>query len=459
MEVQVNFLANDEYYNRCGGNPRQFVDGLYAEVLGRPARPGEVRNWLARLAIHRGNRLPVVQEFVNAAQIELNGRPQPPFPGPAPGPAPAAGPAPVDVANQLRAVAGQFIESINLELAGTRQGRALLIRGNSLVAACDTWLLVLSQGGAIDQHLGAIAGIEAALQAVQLELANPPGTAPASARVAYQLGQLLATGRAALSGQAGGAPPPVLTPEQQQQNQFMQHLASLSSESQQLAAQLRALQQQNRFYNGLLLSAEGFCAQVEVFRGQAGRGVDLPTLQASWQTLCGQADGIAAALRAGNALGPVQGQWWQIEQRLGQISELTRLPRNILAGPVVPPAGPVLPPAANPLAEVVQAAGRAVAEIDAFNANVAALVPVAPDVARPLADLRELRGAVLRLRVDALGGARPRQIRADLVQVAQLAQVAAARWEQVRRRHPLLPAPSADGIRLALDQLNALASG
>src|SRR5438105_6820505 len=55
-QVQAGILASDEYYGRHGYTPEGFIQGLYADVLGRSASPDEVYNWVSRLMTDGGNR-------------------------------------------------------------------------------------------------------------------------------------------------------------------------------------------------------------------------------------------------------------------------------------------------------------------------------------------------------------------------------------------------------------------
>jgi HEAT repeats/Domain of unknown function (DUF4214) len=74
-EVQANMLGSAEYFLVHGRSAEGFVRGLYNDVLQREPRGGEVRTWVQRLAVDRGNREVLAREFLEAAQHELNSRP------------------------------------------------------------------------------------------------------------------------------------------------------------------------------------------------------------------------------------------------------------------------------------------------------------------------------------------------------------------------------------------------
>jgi hypothetical protein len=74
LQTQAGMLASSEYYARHGNTPEGFIEGLYADVLGRTANQDEMANWLNRLMVDGGNRAQVAQEFLSAAQPELSGQ-------------------------------------------------------------------------------------------------------------------------------------------------------------------------------------------------------------------------------------------------------------------------------------------------------------------------------------------------------------------------------------------------
>jgi hypothetical protein len=69
--VQAAILASDEYYQLHGSNPRDFIVGLYQDVLGRTPSPDEIRLWLNHWRQVRGQRLQVANTFLVAARAEL----------------------------------------------------------------------------------------------------------------------------------------------------------------------------------------------------------------------------------------------------------------------------------------------------------------------------------------------------------------------------------------------------
>jgi hypothetical protein len=50
QQMEVGFVASDEYYRRAGGTDAAWVSRLYQHVLGRTAAPAEIRSWTNALA-------------------------------------------------------------------------------------------------------------------------------------------------------------------------------------------------------------------------------------------------------------------------------------------------------------------------------------------------------------------------------------------------------------------------
>ena len=70
-QAQAGILGSDEYYARRGYRPEGFVQGLYADVLGRSASRREIHSWVSRFWADGGNRVQLAQEFLAAAQPAL----------------------------------------------------------------------------------------------------------------------------------------------------------------------------------------------------------------------------------------------------------------------------------------------------------------------------------------------------------------------------------------------------
>lgn len=87
LEAQAAFLASGEYYQRQGGRPETFLQGLFYDVLGRTANRQDLREQLASLRTF-GNRQAYILAYLQNAQAELATRKLAPRTRPLPPPPP-----------------------------------------------------------------------------------------------------------------------------------------------------------------------------------------------------------------------------------------------------------------------------------------------------------------------------------------------------------------------------------
>jgi hypothetical protein len=83
-DVEATFLASKEYYDDHGDSPRQWIRGMYRDVLGRQPSRVEVARVLRRYN-DIGDRVQVAREFLQAAipertaaQLDRDEAPPPP---------------------------------------------------------------------------------------------------------------------------------------------------------------------------------------------------------------------------------------------------------------------------------------------------------------------------------------------------------------------------------------------
>jgi hypothetical protein len=74
-DVQSSIIGSDEYYRLHGSRPGSWIAGMYADVLGRSARPDEIRHWLGMYERLGGSREQTALEFLRTAKTELSQRP------------------------------------------------------------------------------------------------------------------------------------------------------------------------------------------------------------------------------------------------------------------------------------------------------------------------------------------------------------------------------------------------
>lgn len=75
-KLEWSILGSQEYFERKGGRPADFIRGLYIDVLGRlPATRQEMEYWLSKFREYNGDRARVAEDFLREAQPELASRP------------------------------------------------------------------------------------------------------------------------------------------------------------------------------------------------------------------------------------------------------------------------------------------------------------------------------------------------------------------------------------------------
>jgi hypothetical protein len=73
FQAQAEYLSSNDYYEAQGGTPRDYVIGLYADVLGRPPSEAEIQRWSSRF-LSCGYPINLAREFLIYAQRELAAR-------------------------------------------------------------------------------------------------------------------------------------------------------------------------------------------------------------------------------------------------------------------------------------------------------------------------------------------------------------------------------------------------
>ncbi|HEX5270076.1 MAG TPA: DUF4214 domain-containing protein, partial [Gemmataceae bacterium] len=71
------YLGSEDYYQAHGGDPRDYVLALYADVLHRAPSEAEVQHWVAELDQCRDG-VTLARDFLVSARAELPAPPPPP---------------------------------------------------------------------------------------------------------------------------------------------------------------------------------------------------------------------------------------------------------------------------------------------------------------------------------------------------------------------------------------------
>src|SRR5262249_49841312 len=115
LDVQAGILGSAEYFDRYQRDPARFIAALYEAVEGTPPWPQDVRYWQSLLDQLKGDRQALARRLLIA--VPRRNQPEPFVPARLP-----------EVVERMTASTRQLREDAQLELAGTPQGRQVLLR-------------------------------------------------------------------------------------------------------------------------------------------------------------------------------------------------------------------------------------------------------------------------------------------------------------------------------------------
>jgi hypothetical protein len=73
LTARAAYFGSEGYFQGHGGNPRDYVIALYADVLGRPPAEAEIQRWVSQWGAC-GSGVTLAREFLTYAQGELAAR-------------------------------------------------------------------------------------------------------------------------------------------------------------------------------------------------------------------------------------------------------------------------------------------------------------------------------------------------------------------------------------------------
>ncbi|WP_169978579.1 hypothetical protein [Tautonia rosea] len=337
------------------------------------------------------------------------------------------------LAEQLVAESDRFVEEVRYELAGTRQGRNLEIRGNALRGAAESFYNELLQRHADDsRRLRAFDGVERALTEVQRELNRPPGTAPSANASARRMDRMVAE----LRREYGGAPlppggitpgrPPVSPPSAPG---YDWRLVADVSERTLASVQVlgsRIDQEIGRFppYDGVLRDLDGMASGLSRVNEFARRQLLISQLGPLLAPIQNQARHTAAVLQGARPPVRIARAWNDVQRGIDDLSRLLGVGGDFIIDPNQPViidrpgydqlpwpgppgwggGGGILPP----MAQAVPFIDEAIREVDAYLLGIRPNVSIIPEGPQFHRDAQELRNALLGLRQGlAAGGWNP----------------------------------------------------
>jgi Domain of unknown function (DUF4214) len=415
LDSEAELLGSDEYFNRYGQNVEAFIAGLYTDVLGRPPLGHELRGWLETYRQLGGNRQILARQFLGQAGVQIENNPAPPAGGGIP---PDQQPGAVaQIINRTR----YFLNTVQAEIPGTRQGQQCIMRGQALGAAAETLRVNLAQGMPINVLSMALGAVERSFGALREQLANPPGTARISCSIADQIGVAIVNLRNSPPFNGGVVPPlpppgpgplpppvpppgppigPTPSPGYDTTRVVMQ-LNILIGDNQRL---LRQMGGQSYVFQNMRRDIEGLTGQLERMRNRAQQFTPVGEMQGSFIAMRRHSVTISEKMRGPEVPTYWQQQWGAIESNFSLLATLLQLPPNAgLPTSPLPPPGPNAPPPWPP--GLVPVMDYVVAEIDAYLAALAPQVLVLPQLYQMQSHLNAMRADLLQARQEVVTGA------------------------------------------------------
>lgn len=356
----------------------------------------------------------------------------------------------------------QFVPAVMRELGGTRQGRQLVMRGNAMRATAEAFARTLQPGGDPSQQALRLDQFAQALDAVQAELNNPPGTAPVAAAISQRLGRLAFEIRRATGGGfnpvplPGVIPGPPLVDTVRVMRLAQSASANLNSVNGFLAADVGQLPP----FDGVMYDIQALdLGMQQISRLGLSGGASLPTFQAVYQPLRARASQVNSFLQTGNpALRRAQTAWASAAVSLNGLSQALGFPADLVTAPIPPliPQPPLIPNPGFGVPAVISLADQLAGEIDGFIAAVRPNALVIPQGMQFVADARALRGDAIAFRQRVAAGANPAQVRSSF---QQLDRSYARLLNRINRVSGFRSGPNIDRIRRLgglVDQIRAL---
>jgi len=347
--------------------------------------------------------------------------------------------------------ADNFVPAVRRELAGTRQGRQLVIRGNALQYAAEAIETTIQSGNSPPRVVSAqLDQFVQALDAVQSELNNPAGTAPEAAISSQRMSRLVYEISRALNANSPPPRPPVLPPAANyDRNRVMQMAQAVSTGLAGTSSLIRSDIGSYPPYDGAMRDLDAMTLGIQQVTQLAYSGAGLPQLQAVYNPIHDRAHRVNQALQ--NVPSPrVRNAWRASSRDLRELDEVLGLAPAI----VIDPGRPVPPPGQRPgTAATIAIADQFTGEVDAFIATMQPNVLKVPEGPRIMQDARALRNEVITFRQTAAAGARPRELEPSFRQLEGIYAKFSNRVERVSGGKPGPNVNRSRRMATLLDQL------
>ena len=431
LDVQATILGSDEFFNQKGRDAQSFVIETLQSVTWEEPTASQLRRWTNRLNELRGDRMALAREILLANGNSVG--------------APGSEANIAEIAARLTTASKLLLDTIDLEIRGTQQGRQAQLKAQALWDASDHLHHTVTASGyrPSDATLD-LQNVERALAALQSTLNSPAGTAPGAGGIARRIGILVAEAQAELRV-PGPAPRPT-TPINPATEKLLAQAQSASRGVASLVQTLTAQASQNYSTSVVLRDLDTLAAALDELANSLRRGASGERLRWEIEALVQQADRIGPQLQ-GSQMPPFTRLFWSsVESSVEQMADTAGITG---AGSTVLRPAPEQP-------QILPLVDQALARAEVFLTGSQPLVFGVPEVPRVQRDVRNLKSRLLALRQEAQRGEpAARQLQTLGTMVADYLS-AYNNWAQIVTRYKLQNPPRLSPIGEALNEVERL---
>jgi hypothetical protein len=446
LDVQATILGSDEFYNQKGRDTQSFLIETLQSVTWEEPTVSELRRWTDRLNALRGDRFAVAREILIAENQSAGGSG---FGGVATGPQVA------EVATRLSSASKLLVDTIDLEIGGTLQGRQANLKSQALWDAAEQLRRTVAVIGyrPTDAALG-LQNVERSLTALQSTLNNPAGTAPGASGIARRISTLSEEAQLALRP-AGASPRPLpamglggttggkLSPSS---DKLLVQAQAASRGIESIMQSLTGTASSTYGASVALRDLDTFAAALDELQTSIRSGSSRERLAWEIQALAEHAVRIGPQMQSRQMPAFTRLFWSSVESSLEQMGETLGITAD---GSTV-----LRPTPAEP--EILPLVDQALSRTDVFLTGSQPLVFGVPEVPRVQRDVRNLKSRLLQLRQEAQQGEpASRQLETLGTMVADYRN-AYDRWGQIVTQYKMQNPPRLSPIGESLNEVERL---
>jgi hypothetical protein len=443
LDVQATILGSDEFYNQKGRDTQAFLIETLQSVTWEEPTLSDLRRWTDRLNVLRGDRFAVAREILMA---------QDPSGSTSGG---ASGPHAAEVSARMANASKLLVDTIDLEIGGTLQGRQANLKALALRDAAEQLRRTLAVTGyrPTDATL-ALQNVERSLTALQSTLNNPAGTAPGASGIARRIGTLAEEAQLALRP-AGTSPRPIPgtgiggsvgSNLGQTGERLLVQAQAASRGVESIIQSLTGTASGNYGAAVVLRDLDTFAAALDEMQTSIRGGSSRQRLEWEVQALAEQAARIGPQMQGRQMPAFTRLFWSSVESSLEQMGETLGITAD---GSTV-----LRPTPAEP--EILPLVDQALSRTDVFLTGTQPLVFGVPEVPRVQRDVRNLKSRLLQLRQEAQQGEPASRQLETLGTMVNDYQNAYNRWGQIVTQYKMQNPPRLSPIGESLNEVERL---